>query len=168
MITRCHLAIISEKPRSPIEYKAPMHTKPRLLGLDVGDKRIGIALSDPLGITAGGLETINRVNMEEDVNKVAQIAHRHQVVQVVIGLPLNMDGSAGNQAEKVKSFGRKLARASGLAVVYEDERLSTISAIRTLTIQGVRTGENKHIVDRQAAAIILQKFLDRAVPPSSA
>jgi putative Holliday junction resolvase len=79
-----------------------------------------------------------------------------------------MDGSSGNQAEKVRSFGRKLARATGLSVVYEDERLTTISAIRTLTVQGVRTGENKHIVDRQAAAIILQKFLDRATPPPSA
>lgn len=145
-----------------------MHAKPRLLGLDVGDKRIGIALSDPLGITAGGLETLNRVNMEQDVDKIVQIANRHQVVQIVIGLPLNMDGSSGSQAEKVKSFGRKLARASGLAIIYEDERLTTISAIRTLTVQGVRTGENKHLVDRQAAAIILQKFLDRAVPPSSA
>ncbi len=139
-----------------------------MLGLDVGDKRIGIALSDPLGITAGGLETLQRVNIEQDVHKIAQLAERHAVVQIVIGLPLNMDGSSGNQAEKVKAFGRKLARATDLAIIYEDERLSTISAIRTLTIQGVKTGDKKDLVDRQAAAIILQKFLDRNVPPSSA
>ena len=145
-----------------------MKIKQRILGLDVGDKRIGIALSDPLGITAGGLETIHRVNMEQDVNKVAQMAQRLGVAQIVLGLPLNMDGSSGSQAEKVKSFGRKLSRASGLAVMYEDERLTTISAIRTLTIQGIKTGHNKDLVDRQAAAIILQKFLDRNESPSSA
>ncbi len=145
-----------------------MNTKQRILGLDVGDRRIGVAVSDPLGITAGGLETIQRVNMEQDVNKVAQIAEKLGVVQIVLGLPLNMDGSSGSQAEKVKSFGRKLARATGLTVIYEDERLTTISAIRTLTIQGVKTGDKRDLVDRQAAAIILQKFLDRSVPPSSA
>jgi putative holliday junction resolvase len=145
-----------------------MTGRSRILGLDVGDKRIGIALSDPLGITAGGLETIDRVNIEQDVSKIAQIAHRHQAVQIVVGLPLNMDGSFGSQAEKVKSFGRKLARATGLPLVYEDERLTTISAIRTLTLQGVKTGQNKHLVDRQAAAVILQKFLDRNVHPPSA
>jgi len=145
-----------------------MNIKQRILGLDIGDKRIGVAISDPLGITAGGLETIQRVNIEEDVNKVAQLASRHDVVQIVVGLPLNMDGSSGSQAEKVRSFGRKLARATGLALIYEDERLTTISAIRTLTIQGVKTGNRKDLVDRQAAAIILQKFLDRSVPPPSA
>ncbi len=145
-----------------------MNVRQRILGLDVGDSRIGIAISDPLGITAGGLETMQRVNIEQDVNKIAQIAQKLNVVQILMGLPLNMDGSSGNQAEKVKSFGRKLARATGLTVIYEDERLTTISAIRTLTIQGVKTGNKKDLVDRQAAAIILQKFLDRSVPPSSA
>jgi putative holliday junction resolvase len=145
-----------------------MSGRSRILGLDVGDKRIGIALSDPLGITAGGLETLDRINIEQDVTRIAQLAHRHQAAQIVIGLPLNMDGSFGSQAEKVKAFGRKLARATGLPLVYEDERLTTISAIRTLTLQGVRTGENKHLVDRQAAAVILQKFLDRNVFPPSA
>lgn len=145
-----------------------MSGRSRIIGLDVGDKRIGIAVSDPLGITAGGLETIDRINIEQDVSRIAQIAHRHQAAQIVVGLPLNMDGSSGDQCEKVRSFGRKLARATGLPLIYEDERLTTISAIRTLTIQGVRTGENKHLVDRQAAAIILQKFLDRSVHPPSA
>ena len=74
----------------------------------------------------------------------------------------------GEQSEKVKSFAKKLARETGLPIVYEDERLTTISAIRTLTIQGVKTGHNKALVDQQAAAIILQKFLDRDTPPSTA
>lgn len=138
-----------------------MGVKPRVIGLDIGDRRIGVAISDPLGITAAGLEVIDRTNMENDLDKVSQIAERHGAVTVVIGLPLNMDGSSGEQAEKVKSFGRKLVRKTGLPVTYEDERLTTISAIRTLTLQKVKTGHNRHIVDRQAAAIILQKFLDR-------
>jgi putative Holliday junction resolvase len=138
-----------------------MSEKPRYIGLDIGDKRIGVAISDPLGYTAAGLETITRINTDKDVRLVQEIAARHGAVLLVLGLPLNMDGTSGPQAEKVKSFGRKLARATELPVVYEDERLSTISAIRTLTIQGVKTGKNRELVDRQAAAIILQRFLDR-------
>jgi putative holliday junction resolvase len=145
-----------------------MSAKPRILGLDLGDKRIGIAISDPLGITAAGLETLKRVNTQTDTRAVAQIAERHGAVQIVLGLPLNMDGSSGEQAEKTRSFGRKLARVTGLPIVYEDERLSTISAIRTLTLQKVKTGHNKELVDRQAAAIILQRFLDRNEPRPSA
>jgi putative Holliday junction resolvase len=145
-----------------------MSQKPRIIGLDIGDRRIGVAISDPLGITAAGLETIDRKNMQVDISAVKQIAERHGAVEIVVGLPQNMDGTIGEQAEKVKSFGRKLARATGLPIVYEDERLTTISAIRTLTLQGVKTGHNKALVDMQAAAIILQKFLDRKEPPPSA
>jgi len=145
-----------------------MNLRPRILGLDVGNKRIGVAISDPLGIAAAGLETIQRTNTQADLEQVAAIAERHGAKQIVIGLPLNMDGTSGEQAEKARAFGRKLAQATGLSIVYEDERLSTISAIKTLTIQGVKTGHNKGLVDRQAAAIILQKFLERATPPSSA
>jgi len=145
-----------------------MSQKPRILGLDIGDRRIGVAISDPLGITAAGLECVQRKNMQTDILTVHQIAERHGAVEIVIGLPQNMDGSIGEQAEKVKSFARKLARATGLPIVYEDERLTTISAIRTLTLQGVKTGHRKDLVDMQSAAIILQKFLDRKEPPSSA
>lgn len=145
-----------------------MSEYPRILGLDVGDRRIGIAISDPLGLTAGGLETITRKNMSVDVGTIASIAKRHHVVEIVIGLPLNMDGSEGEQALKVMAFGKKLAQATGIPIIYEDERLSTISAIRTLTVQGVKTGHNKELVDRQAAAIILQKHLDSKTPPPSA
>jgi putative Holliday junction resolvase len=145
-----------------------MTAKPRILGLDVGDKRIGIAISDPLHITAAGLEVIHRKNTRTDVVAVAQLAERHGAVQLVLGLPLNMDGTSGEQAEKVRSFGRKLARVTGLPIVYEDERLSTVSAIRTLTLQGVKTGHNRDLVDIQSAAVILQKFLDENEPPPSA
>jgi putative Holliday junction resolvase len=142
--------------------------KPRIMGLDVGDKRIGVAISDPLGITAAGLEAIERKNMRQDVLSVAEMARRHGAVEIVVGLPKNMDGTLGEQAHKVQAFARKLARVTGLPIIYEDERLTTISAIRTLTLQGVKTGQRKDLVDRQSAAIILQKFLDRREPPPSA
>lgn len=145
-----------------------MTAKPRIIGLDIGDKRIGVAISDPLRITAAGLETIERKNIRADVSAVIEMARRHGAVEIVVGLPKNMDGTIGEQAQMVQAFCRKLARASGLPIVYEDERLSTISAIRTLTLQGVKTGHNKDLVDRQSAAIILQKFLDRAEPPPTA
>lgn len=141
--------------------------KPRLLGLDVGDRRIGVAISDPLGITAAGLDTITRKNMATDLRAVAELAKRHGAVEIVIGLPKNMDNTIGEQAQKVQAFGAKLARECGLPIVYEDERLSTVSAIRTLTAQGIKTGHEKELVDRQAAAIILQKYLDRKGPSSS-
>lgn len=145
-----------------------MSTKPRIIGLDVGDKRIGVAISDPLGITAAGLEAIERKNLREDIRAVAEMARRHGAVEIVIGLPKNMDGTLGHQAQLVQAFARKLTRATGLPVIYEDERLTTISAIRTLTLQGIKTGQRKDLVDRQSAAIILQKFLDRRGPPPSA
>ena len=145
-----------------------MSQKPRIIGLDIGDARIGVAISDPLGITAAGIEAIQRVNMAKDLEAVKQIAERHGAVEIVLGFPQNMDGSIGPQAEQVRSFGRKLAQKTGLPIVYEDERLTTISAIRTLTIQGVKTGKSKALVDMQSAAIILQKFLDRKEPPPSA
>lgn len=145
-----------------------MSAKPRIIGLDVGDKRIGIAISDPLHYTAAGLETIKRQNMEKDVRMISQIAERHGAMTIVIGLPLNMDGSSGEQAEKVRSFGRKLAKLIDVPIIYEDERLSTISAIRTLTLQKVKTGKNRELVDMQAAAIILQRYLDSNDEPGSA
>jgi len=127
----------------------------------VGDKRIGIALSDQVGLTAAGLDTLHRTNMANDVKAVTEIARRHGAVEIIVGLPANMDGSLGEQAQKVQSFGKKLARYSGLPIIYEDERLSTFTAIQTLTLLGVKTGHNRDLVDRQAAAVILQKYLDR-------
>ncbi|HIA53701.1 MAG TPA: Holliday junction resolvase RuvX [Candidatus Melainabacteria bacterium] len=145
-----------------------MSHKPRIIGLDIGDARIGVAISDPLGITAAGIDAIQRVDMAKDLEAVKQIAERHGAVEIVLGFPQHMEGTAGDQLEKVRSFGRKLAQVTGLPIVYDDERLSSISAIRTLTVQGVKTGKNKGLVDMQSAAIILQKFLDRKEPPPSA
>ncbi len=147
-----------------------MRQRPRCLGLDVGDKRIGIALSDQLGLTAAGIDTLHRTNSQNDVNAIKEIALRHGVVEIILGLPANMDGTLGEQAQKVQSFGKKLARATNLPIIYEDERLSTFTAIQTLTLLGVKTGHNRDLVDKQAAAIILQKYLDRtshSQPPTA-
>lgn len=136
-------------------------SRPRCLGLDVGDKRIGIAISDQLGLTSACLETLHRTNMQTDLKKIADLAKRHSVVEIIVGLPANMDGSLGPQAQKVQSFGKKLARATGLPIIYEDERLSTFTAVQTLTLLGVKSRKRKDLVDQHAAAEILQKYLDR-------
>lgn len=147
-----------------------MRQRPRCLGLDVGDKRIGIALSDQLGMTAAGIDTLHRTNINNDVRAIKDVAERHGVVEIIIGLPANMDGTLGEQAQKVQSFGRKLARVTNIPIIYEDERLSTFTAIQTLTLLGVKTGHNRDLVDKQAAAVILQKYLDRnyhSQPPTA-
>jgi putative holliday junction resolvase len=133
----------------------------RMLGLDVGDRRIGVAVSDALGLLATPLETVQRKNMKLDVSRIAAVAAREEVGAVIIGLPLNMDNSEGPQAAKARSFGKQLARATGLPIHLEDERLSTFSAVEALVANGIKTGHNRELVDMQAAAIILQSFLDR-------
>lgn len=143
--------------------------KTRSLGLDVGERRIGVAISDPLGMTAAGLETITRQNMAADVEAIVELAKRHHVVEIVLGLPQNTDGSETDHARQVVSFGKKLAQASGLPVIYEEGGLSSVSAIRTFTVQNAgKAGHSNDLVDRQAAAIILQKYLDGQEPPPTA
>jgi putative holliday junction resolvase len=142
---------------------------PRWLGLDLGERRIGIAISDPNGVTAAGLETIPRKDMQTDIDTIADIARRHHVVEIILGLPGSTEDSDGEHAQKIMGFGRKLARATGLPIIYEDERMSTISAIRTFTVPGVKRAQNhRDVAEMQAAAITLQKHLDRKEPPPSA
>jgi putative Holliday junction resolvase len=105
--------------------------------------------------------TLQRKNKKVDLARIANLAREHEAEAVVIGLPKNVDGSEGEQAAKVRSFARKVARETGLAVHLEDERLSTFMAIERLVERGVKTGQNRDLVDMEAAAIILQSFLDR-------
>lgn len=142
--------------------------KPRILGLDIGDARIGVAISDPLHLTAAGIVAVHRVNMAKDLEAIRKIAEENDAVEIVIGFPFNMDGSAGSQAEKVKSFGRKLERKTRLIITYQDERLTTFGAISDLVDVGIKTGQNRDLVDIQSAAIILQRYLDKKEerPPS--
>ena len=135
----------------------------RIMGLDVGDKRIGIALSDPMRITAQGLETYNRAfeNDEADAEYIAGLCKRHDVEKIVCGLPRNMNGTIGPQAEKVKAFAELLmTKCDGTELVYSDERLTTVAADRAMMEAGIRREHRKDYVDQIAASLILQGYLD--------
>lgn len=133
----------------------------RILGLDVGDKRIGVAVSDPTGMLVTPLVTVQRKNMKTDVARLVALVAEQEAGRVVVGLPKNMDGTEGDQARKVRSFAKQLAFATKLPIEFEDERLSTFSAIENLVERGVKTGHNRELVDMEAAAVILRSFLDR-------
>jgi len=132
----------------------------RLLALDVGDKRIGVAVSDATGMIVTPVETVHRKNMKADVTRIAEIARKQEVAAIVLGLPKNMDGTEGEQAAKVRSFAKKLEREAKVAIHFEDERLSTFEATERLVVRGVKTGTNRDLVDMEAAVIILQTFLE--------
>lgn len=129
----------------------------RSLGLDIGDKRIGVALSDPQGILASPLTIIDRRDDLTDVEAIITIIDQNQVGQIIVGLPLSMDGSISNQAEKVKAFTRQLSNHTEVPIKFRDERLSTVSAKRLM--QTVRKTK-KTRDDAVAAALILQSYLD--------
>ena len=121
---------------------------------------MGLALSDPLGLTAQGLPTAERRNKREDMNFLESLARRHEVSRVLVGNPLNMDGSAGPQSAKARAFAEDLARRLSAAVELWDERLTTVEAHAMLDEAGVGKKDRKGAVDRMAAALLLQSFLD--------
>ena len=133
----------------------------RYLCLDIGDVRIGVAVSDPLGISTNGVETHLSEGREKDVAYFAQMAKTRDCRGIVIGLPLNMDGTEGDRAALVREFGEALAAASGLPVEYEDERLTTVEAEEMLIEAGLSRQERKKVIDKVAAEIILRSFLSR-------
>ena len=133
----------------------------RILGLDIGDIRIGVALSDPLGVLASPLTIITRTDEKADVEAVVNIIRQNQVGRVIAGLPLSMDSSLGEQAEKAKAFVTALCRHTDIPVEFRDERLSTVSAKRL--VQGFRKTDKKTRYDAMAAALILQSYLDEAL-----
>lgn len=137
----------------------------RIVALDVGDRRIGIAVSDPLGITAQPLETYTRVGYGPDARHIAQIAKQYETDQILCGLPRNMDGTQGFQVEKVREFAVKLEEM-GLVVSYYDERMTTMLAEGALLEANMRREDRKKRVDMVAAVVILQSYLDAnaAVP----
>lgn len=130
----------------------------RILALDVGDVRIGVAVSDPTGTIAQPLEVYRRVGYGPDSRYVAELCQRMGCESVLLGLPLNMDGSAGPQAQKVKDFGAVLEKA-GLTVRYQDERLTTVTAEAVLIDSGVRREDRRRHVDKLAATVILEQWL---------
>lgn len=131
----------------------------RVLCLDVGERRIGVAVTDVLGIIAQGVETIHSKGLENDVARVLALLKSYETHRALIGLPRNMDGSEGPQAAHSRAFGEKLEKA-GVRVRYQDERMTTKSATRTLIEGGVRREKRKELIDQLAARYILQSFMD--------
>jgi len=136
----------------------------RSLGLDIGDSRIGAALSDPQGILATPFTIIHRKDEAADCRAIADIITQNQVEQVIVGLPYNMDGSLGGQAEKVKTFVSALSGQIAVPVTYRDERLSTVTARRLMREAGGKKSREKAHDDAIAAAVILQGYLDESYP----
>lgn len=132
----------------------------RILCLDVGDKRIGVAVSDSTRLIASPHSVYNRVGYGPDSRHIGNLCRELSAELVVLGLPKNMDGSIGFQAEKVMAFAEKL-RECGLKVDFQDERLSTVSAHDALIEGGMRRDARKGTVDKVAAAVILQQYLDK-------
>ncbi|MGL6107407.1 Holliday junction resolvase RuvX [Romboutsia sp.] len=133
----------------------------RIMGLDVGDKTIGVAASDLMGLTAQGVKTVRRVGKKKDIEELKAIISERQVTKIVSGLPKNMNGTLGPQGEKVIKFCELLEQETGMKVDYWDERLSTVAAERTLIEGNVRRENRKSVIDMVAAVIILQGYLDR-------
>lgn len=133
----------------------------RIMGLDVGDKTIGVAVSDLMGLTAQGVKTIKRVGKKKDIEALKEIIKERQVNKIVSGLPKNMNGTLGPQGEKVIKFCELLEEETGIKIEYWDERLSTVAAERTLIQGNVRRENRKSVIDMVAAVIILQGYLDR-------
>jgi putative holliday junction resolvase len=132
-----------------------------LMGLDPGSKTIGVAVSDGLRLTATALETIRRRRFAEDAARLGEIARHRAIAGVVVGLPLNMDGTAGPRAQSARAFARNVAAALDLPVALMDERLSSFAAEEAMLAAGVPRGRRAGSVDKVAAAIILQGALDR-------
>ena len=133
----------------------------RILAVDYGDSRIGLAVSDKLGIIASPVGTIKSVGMRGDVDEIARKAVELGAELIVLGLPLNMDGSEGERAEKTRKLGSVLSKVSGLQVAFMDERLTTVSAERVLDEAEMRWDKRKRVVDTISAQIILQTYLDK-------
>ena len=133
---------------------------PRLLGLDIGDKRIGVSVSDELGITAQGRENIYRESDDQAINEICELINRLHIDEVVIGMPKNMNGTLGPQAEKVMKFSKALGSSARIPIKHWDERLTTVIAQRSLTALNVKGRKKKKKVDRIASQLILQGYMD--------
>ena len=135
--------------------------------MDVGDATIGVAVSDQLGMIAQGLTTIERVGIRKDAGKVIDLIREYECDTVILGLPKNMDGSEGMQCDKVKEFKvmlenkMKSTGMGNITILFEDERLTTVMAEKVLITGDVRRNDRKKVIDKQAAVLILQSYLDK-------
>lgn len=132
----------------------------RVLGIDFGERRVGLALSDPLGLTAQPLGVLTN-RREKTIADIVKLAAEHNVQTIVIGLPRHMSGEEGVKAAEVRAFGTLLAQATSVPVDYMDERLTTAAAQRLLSETGMSGAKKRAVVDKLAAALILQTWLDR-------
>jgi len=133
----------------------------RIMGLDVGDKTIGVAISDPLLLTAQGLKTIIRESNKKDIKKIEDIIEEYNINKIVVGLPKNMNNTLGPQGEKVIDFVDKIKKRIDIEIILEDERLTTVTAERILIEGDVSRKNRKKVIDKVAATYILQNYLDR-------
>jgi len=140
----------------------------RYLGLDVGDATIGISVSDPLGFTAQGIENYRRVSVKEDVGHLIDLIAEYKVTKLIVGLPLNMNGSKGPQAEKVEQFIKQVEKKLRygkrieweVAIINWDERLTTTQVERVMIDADLSRNKRKQIIDKMASQVILQSYLD--------
>lgn len=139
--------------------------KPRVLGLDVGSKTIGIAVSDPLGFTAQGLTTVRRKNKRLDFEQLYRIIAEYQVSEIVVGYPLRLSGNEGIQSEKMRLFAEELRKKFGLPVHLWDERLTSSQANRILRESEISIKKRGEAVDRMAAVLILQSWMEARSAP---
>ena len=130
------------------------------MGLDVGTKTVGVAVADELGLTAQPITVVRRSSLKKDLADLLALARERSVDRFVVGLPLNMDGSEGPRAQATRKFGDALATASGLPIIYQDERLTTVAAERALLEADVSRARRREVIDQVAATIILQGGLD--------
>jgi putative Holliday junction resolvase len=134
----------------------------RIMGLDIGSHMIGVAISDELGITAQGLKTLKRESMEKDLKEIASIISQFEIGKIVVGLPKKMNGTLGTQAEIVLHWAKNLMDKIDVPVVTWDERLSTVGASKVLLEADLSRRKRKKVIDKLAAVIILQGYLDQS------
>lgn len=132
----------------------------RTMGLDYGERRIGVAISDAFGWTAQGSEVIDRKLVKDELGRIAELVKQHEVDNVIVGLPKNMNGTIGPSGENCIAFAERLRQKLGLPVQLWDERLTTVAAERTLLEADVSRNKRKQVIDKMAAAILLQSYLD--------
>lgn len=147
----------------PTEFEPHLILPPKgkLMGLDLGTKTIGVAISDGMRYSATPLETIKRAKFTADAERLAALAAQHEIVGIVLGLPLNMDGSEGPRAQSTRAFARNLASKLDLPLAFWDERLSTSAVQRTLLEADASRARRAEVVDKLAASYILQGALER-------
>ncbi|MEA1961868.1 MAG: Holliday junction resolvase RuvX [Bacillota bacterium] len=133
----------------------------RIMGLDVGEKRIGIAICDPMGWTAQGHSTLHRKNLSYDLQQIKEICDEYEVEKIVLGYPRNMNGTVGPKAMEIEGFGNQIAEKTNLPIDYWDERLSTVMSEKVLLQADVSRKKRRGVIDKLAAVTILQGYLDR-------